>query len=205
MFYLVVIVIALTRPDAWPEPLDAALLMTDADRSATASPTSRIAPGGGRAGPSSTRCSSLWAIVCIFPIYWTITTSFKQAPDVMQGNLVPFLDFEPAWLGWRSLGLSPETIGCASTVRDEFLTASRNSLIVSVTASALAVAAGLADRVRPVALRLPVRLHAQRRHLVLLHQPAHPAPGRAGAAVPGPVQAARPASTRTWASCCCTP
>jgi multiple sugar transport system permease protein len=84
----------------------------------------------------------IWAIVCIFPIYWTITTSFKQAPDVMQGHLVPFLDFEPAWLGWRSLGLSPETIGFASTARDEFITRFTNSLIVSVTSSALAVLLG---------------------------------------------------------------
>jgi multiple sugar transport system permease protein len=83
-----------------------------------------------------------WAIVCIFPIYWTITTSFKQAPDVMQGNLIPFLDYEPAWLGWRSLGLSPDTIGSDSTVRDEFTSRFMNSLIVSVTSSALAVLLG---------------------------------------------------------------
>ncbi len=30
-----------------------------------------------------------WAIVCLFPIYWTVTTSFKMAPNVMQGHLVP--------------------------------------------------------------------------------------------------------------------
>jgi multiple sugar transport system permease protein len=83
-----------------------------------------------------------WAIVCIFPIYWTITTSFKTAPDVMQGNLIPWLDFEPAWLGWRSLGLSPDTIGSSSTVRDEFLARFTNSLIVSLTASTLAVLLG---------------------------------------------------------------
>jgi multiple sugar transport system permease protein len=83
-----------------------------------------------------------WAIVCIFPIYWTITTSFKMAPDVMQGHLVPFLDFEPAWLGWRSLGLSPDTIGADSTARDEFVTRFANSLIISVTSSALAVLLG---------------------------------------------------------------
>jgi multiple sugar transport system permease protein len=84
----------------------------------------------------------LWAVVSIFPIYWTITTSFKTAPDVMQGHLVPWLDFEPAWLGWRSLGLSPETIGGSSTVRDEFLGRFANSLIVSLAASGLAVLLG---------------------------------------------------------------
>ena len=47
---------------------------------------------------------SLWVVVCLFPIYWTVTTSFKRAPDVMRSHLVPFVDFEPQWLGWRSLG-----------------------------------------------------------------------------------------------------
>ena len=43
-----------------------------------------------------------WTIVCLFPIYWTITTSFKLAPNVMQGHLVPFVDYEPAWKGWET-------------------------------------------------------------------------------------------------------
>jgi multiple sugar transport system permease protein len=83
-----------------------------------------------------------WAIICIFPIYWTITTSFKAAPDVMQSHLVPFVDFQPAWLGWRSLGLSPETIGADSTVRDQFVARFMNSAIVSLSASGLAVFLG---------------------------------------------------------------
>ena len=48
-----------------------------------------------------------WAFVCLFPIYWTVTTSFKSAIDVTQGHLIPWLDFQPDWKGWRSLGLSP--------------------------------------------------------------------------------------------------
>jgi len=84
----------------------------------------------------------LWAVICLFPIYWTITTSFKAAPDVMKGHLVPFWDFGPKWLGWRSLGLSPETIGAESTVRAEFLGRFSNSLVISVTSSTLAVALG---------------------------------------------------------------
>ena len=84
----------------------------------------------------------LWAFICLFPIYWTLTTSFKMAPDVMKGNLVPWWDFTPKWLGWKSLGLSPDTIGAESTVRDEFLKRFANSAITSVTASVLAVALG---------------------------------------------------------------
>ncbi len=84
----------------------------------------------------------LWAVICLFPIYWTITTSFKTAPNVMKGALIPWLDYQPAWLGWRSLGLSPETIGASSTVREEFTKRFMNSAVVSITSSALAVMLG---------------------------------------------------------------
>ncbi len=84
----------------------------------------------------------LWAVICLFPIYWTITTSFKTAPNVMKGTLIPWLDYQPAWLGWRSLGLSPETIGASSTVREEFMKRFMNSAVTSITSSALAVMLG---------------------------------------------------------------
>jgi len=83
-----------------------------------------------------------WAIICMFPIYWTITTSFKTAPNVMQGALVPWVDYTPAWLGWRSLGLSPDTIGAESTVRSEFLKRFFNSAITAVASSTIAVMLG---------------------------------------------------------------
>ncbi|MGJ8583632.1 MAG: carbohydrate ABC transporter permease [Marinosulfonomonas sp.] len=84
----------------------------------------------------------LWTVICLFPIYWTITTSFKMAPDVMKGNLIPWWDFTPKWLGWRSLGLSPDTIGDESTVRSEFMKRFMNSTIISLSASTLAVILG---------------------------------------------------------------
>jgi multiple sugar transport system permease protein len=83
-----------------------------------------------------------WTIVCLFPIYWTITTSFKAAPNVMQGHLIPWIDFAPDWRGWRSLGLSPDTIGQVSTVRDEFMQRFFNSAITSIGASTLAIMLG---------------------------------------------------------------
>ena len=83
-----------------------------------------------------------WAIICFFPIYWTLTTSLKMAPNVMQGHIVPWLDFDPAWLGWRSLGLSPDTIFETSTVRAEFVKRFTNSIITSVSASTLALVLG---------------------------------------------------------------
>ena len=84
----------------------------------------------------------LWALIALFPIYWTITTSFKMAPDVMKGNIVPYWDYTPRWLGWRSLGLSPDTIGNESTVRTEFLKRFWNSVIIAVSASVIAVGLG---------------------------------------------------------------
>ena len=84
----------------------------------------------------------LWAVICLFPIYWTLTTSFKAAPDVMKGNLVPWWDFTPKWLGMRSLGLSPETIFQESTVREEFVKRFWNSTIAATGSSALAVILG---------------------------------------------------------------
>jgi multiple sugar transport system permease protein len=83
-----------------------------------------------------------WAFVCLFPIYWTVTTSFKSALDVTQGHLIPWLDFQPDWKGWRSLGLSPDSILETSTARSEFMSRFGNSIITSVGASGLALVLG---------------------------------------------------------------
>lgn len=83
-----------------------------------------------------------WAAICLFPIYWTITTSFKVAVDVTQGHLVPWLQYQPDWKGWRSLGLSPDTIREFSTTREEFLKRFRNSLYVALGSASLAVVIG---------------------------------------------------------------
>ena len=83
-----------------------------------------------------------WTFVCLFPIYWTVTTSFKSAIDVTQGHLIPWVDFQPDWKGWRSLGLSPDTILQTSNPRDEFVSRFANSVITSVGASILALVLG---------------------------------------------------------------
>ena len=83
-----------------------------------------------------------WAFVCLFPIYWTVTTSFKSALDVTQGHLIPWLDFQPDWKVWRSLGLSPDSIFGTSTARAEFMSRFGNSVITSVGASILALVLG---------------------------------------------------------------
>ncbi len=83
-----------------------------------------------------------WAIICLFPIYWTITTSFKIAPDVMRGNMVPWWDYTPKWLGWKSLGMSPATIFDESTVREEFIKRIVNSAYAAIGSSSLALVLG---------------------------------------------------------------
>jgi multiple sugar transport system permease protein len=83
-----------------------------------------------------------WTVVALFPIYWTLTTTFKSAPDVMKGNMIPFLEYAPDWKGLRSLGLSPDTILNFSTPREEFLKRFYNSIIASLGASALALIIG---------------------------------------------------------------
>jgi len=85
---------------------------------------------------------AFWAFVCLFPIYWTVTTSFKSAVDVTQGHLVPWLDFKPDWKGFRSIGLSPDTILQTSTARAEFTSRFTNSVLASVGASLLALVLG---------------------------------------------------------------
>jgi multiple sugar transport system permease protein len=84
----------------------------------------------------------VWAFICLFPIYWTVSTSFKSAVDVTQGHLIPWLDFQPDWKGWRSIGLSPDTILRTSNPRDEFVSRFENSVITSVGASLLALVLG---------------------------------------------------------------
>ena len=84
----------------------------------------------------------LWAFISLFPIYWTVTTSFKTAVDVTQGHMIPWVSFSPDWKGWRSIRLSPDTLFNTSTVRDEFLRRFTNSIITSLSASILAVMIG---------------------------------------------------------------
>jgi len=84
----------------------------------------------------------IWTFIALFPIYWTVTTTFKLGRDVTQGHLIPWLDFVPKWKGLQSLGLSPDTIFTTSDVREEFLDKFYNSVIATLGASGLAVLIG---------------------------------------------------------------
>ena len=76
--------------------------------------------------------AALWTIIALFPLYWTLSTSFKLGKDVTLGHLIPWVDFTPSWKGFQSLGLSPDTIFQTSTVRDEFIKRFLNSAVASV-------------------------------------------------------------------------
>ena len=44
----------------------------------------------------------IWSLFVLFPIYWVIITSFKDAAAVNQGpTYLPFLDFQPTLDAWR--------------------------------------------------------------------------------------------------------
>ena len=46
---------------------------------------------------------AIWSLFVLFPIYWVIITSFKDAAAVNQGPFyIPFVDFQPNLDAWRS-------------------------------------------------------------------------------------------------------
>ncbi|MGH2534907.1 MAG: carbohydrate ABC transporter permease [Thermomicrobiales bacterium] len=85
---------------------------------------------------------STWAFICLFPIFWVMTTAFKEATDIYQGAILPWLQYQPTWKGWASLGLSPDTINAASGAREFFFKHARNTVVVSFAGAALATIIG---------------------------------------------------------------
>lgn len=78
----------------------------------------------------------VWAFICLFPIYWTFTTSLKDQTAVLQGpTYIPFVDFQPSNVGWTDI------LGTAAQ-RDILIRNARNSLIIALSASTLAVVLG---------------------------------------------------------------
>ena len=136
----------------------------------------------------------LWAFICLFPIYWTISTSFKTAVNVTQGDIIPWVGrFQPDWKGWRSLGLSPDTIGEISTVRDEFLLRFEKQRAGLGGRGAAGGDHRLAGGLWAEPLSIQIRSVAEQGHLLLLPVAAHPAAGRPGHAISRALQGTGPA------------
>ena len=77
----------------------------------------------------------LWTIVCLFPIYWVIITSFKRPIAVFQGpKYFPWVDFEPTLNAWKFLLTGPTS---AAVYRSWI-----NSAILAITSAAIAVMIG---------------------------------------------------------------
>ena len=111
-----------------------------------------------------------WSVVVLFPIYWVIITSFKDAAAVNQGPFyVPFLDFEPTLDAWRSQFISDPYCDVPSIARQigllaynsfafilspvvtlqpmepqicKIFLAFTNSIVISIAATAICVAVG---------------------------------------------------------------
>ncbi|MGI9389411.1 MAG: carbohydrate ABC transporter permease [Boseongicola sp.] len=76
----------------------------------------------------------LWAAFVLFPIYWLLITSFKDAAAVNRGPFfVPWVDFQPSLHAWKELFV---------TDYEDTLRAYLNSIIISLSATALSVLIG---------------------------------------------------------------
>lgn len=78
----------------------------------------------------------LWAVICLFPLFWTVTTSIKPREAILQGpKYVPFVDFQPDDKGWFPLLHE-------AGQRSQFLKHFGNTFVVSTAAAACATVLG---------------------------------------------------------------
>jgi multiple sugar transport system permease protein len=84
----------------------------------------------------------LWTVICLFPIYWTITTSFKMAPNVMKGNMIPWVDYHPRLAGLAVAGPVARHHRGGKHGAGRVHEAVLEFGVISVTSSALAVVLG---------------------------------------------------------------
>ena len=75
-----------------------------------------------------------WSAFVLFPIYWLLITSFKDAADVNQGPFfIPWVDFQPSLHAWKELFV---------TDYEDTLRAYLNSIVISLSATVLSVLIG---------------------------------------------------------------
>ena len=73
-----------------------------------------------------------WALVCLFPLYWIVVTSFKNLSTFSNGPFyLPFIDFVPSLSAWELVLEDNETY-----------LAFINSLFISFTSSTIALILG---------------------------------------------------------------
>ncbi|MDR7416273.1 MAG: carbohydrate ABC transporter permease [Armatimonadota bacterium] len=77
----------------------------------------------------------VWSVIVLFPLYWLVTASFKDALAVHQGpKFLPWVDFRPTLDAWRNLLLGVER----ETIYGPLL----NSIVIGSSSSLLAMAMG---------------------------------------------------------------
>jgi len=95
---------------------------------------------------------ALWLLFTLFPIYWTVVTSFKPPPAVFNGpTYLPWVDFQPSL---KALG---EVI---AGDRGDVLKPLLNSTLVAITATTLATVFGAMAAYALVRFEFRVRLLA---------------------------------------------
>ena len=89
---------------------------------------------------------TLWAFICLFPIYWVAITSFKSNNAIADHpTYLPFIDFTPQLDAWRFILLD---------YNENLMARYANSAVIGVCSTFLAVTAAtlLLYGVLPVAL-----------------------------------------------------
>jgi len=84
------------------------------------------------------------SLVVLFPIWWTVTTSFKMPRDIATWPppYVPFLNFEPTLSAWESIFGAPGQLSGGGHAGSMIYRVVTNSLIIAVSSSALAITIG---------------------------------------------------------------
>jgi len=78
----------------------------------------------------------LWAFICLFPIYWTVTTSVKTNVAVIRGpTYIPWRDWEPTRLGWDSVTQGSQGDVFGKTFKNSFIIASFSGIAALILGS----------------------------------------------------------------------
>ena len=77
---------------------------------------------------------AVWGFIVVFPLYWMITTAFKQRPDIFPfPRYIPWLQFEPTLAAFRTV---------LTDYRSQVVNALVNSVIAAAGSALLATLLG---------------------------------------------------------------
>ena len=138
----------------------------------------------------------IWTFIALFPLYWTLSTSFKLGQGRHAGPSHPVGRLLAELEGMAVARTVARHDLQTSNVREEFLKKFVNSVICSVGASALAVVIGSLAAYGLSRFDYKFGALAQQGHFLLLPVAAHPAAG-------GARRCRSSFSTRSWR--CSTP